>query len=89
MSIALERRKKIVSDHRTHEKDTGSPQVQIAMITERIKSISEHLQGHAKDHHGRRGLVMMVGRRNRLLRYLARTDPSSYHELIGKLGLRK
>lgn len=89
MSIALERRKKVVSDYRTHDKDTGSPEVQIAMLTEKITSLSDHLKGHVKDHHSRRGLIQMVGKRNRLLAYLHRTDPDSYTSVINRLGLRK
>lgn len=89
MTIALERRAQIVNDFHRHGSDTGSPEVQIAMLTERIQSVSEHLKGHDKDNHSRRGLIMMVGRRNRLLRYFARTDPEGYQKLIGRLGLRK
>lgn len=89
MALVAERRKQIVSDFRTHAKDSGSPQVQIAMLTERIKEVSDHLKGHDKDNHSRRGLVLMVGKRNRLLRYLARTEPAEYQKLIAKLGLRK
>ena len=89
MAIALESRTKVVTENRRHAKDTGSPEVQIAMLTARIKSVSEHLGGHLKDNHSRRGLVNMVGRRNRLLKYLASTDPKAYQALIAKLGLRK
>lgn len=89
MAIAAETRKKVALNTRRHEKDTGSPEVQIGMLTEQIKAVSGHLEGHLKDNHSRRGLVMMVGRRNRLLRYLARTDPKGYQALIAKLGLRK
>lgn len=89
MAIALEGRTKVVSENRRHAKDTGSPEVQIAMLTARIKSVSEHLGGHLKDNHSRRGLVNMVGRRNRLLKYLASTEPKAYQALIVKLGLRK
>ncbi|MBS0187243.1 MAG: 30S ribosomal protein S15 [Planctomycetes bacterium] len=89
MALVAERRKQIVTDYKTHAKDTGSPQVQIAMLTERIKEVSDHLKGHDKDHHSRRGLVLMVGRRNRLLRYLATTQPEEYQKLISRLGLRK
>ena len=89
MAIASETRKKVVSTNRRHEKDTGSPEVQVGMLTEKIKAVSGHLGGHLKDNHSRRGLVMMVGRRNRLLKYLARTDPKSYQALIGRLCLRK
>jgi small subunit ribosomal protein S15 len=89
MPIAAQRKAKLVQDYRTHEKDSGSAQVQIALLTERINEVSEHLKGHVKDHHSRRGLLMMVGKRNRLLKYLARTDPQAYKSLIARLGLRK
>lgn len=89
MAIALERRQKVVQDYRTHEKDTGSAEVQIAMLTEKITALSEHLKGHVQDHHSRRGLIMMVGKRNRLLRYLQQTDRDQYQAIIGRLGLRK
>ncbi len=89
MPIALERRKKVVSDYRTNPKDTGSPEVQIAMLTEKITVLSDHLKGHVKDHHSRRGLIQMVGKRNRLLAYLHRTNPESYQSIIGRLNLRK
>jgi small subunit ribosomal protein S15 len=89
MAIALEQRHKVVSDYRIHDTDTGSPEVQIAMLTEKIQALSEHLKVHAKDHHSRRGLIMMVGKRNRLLRYLARSDRERYQSVIGRLGLRK
>ncbi|MFM9996170.1 MAG: 30S ribosomal protein S15 [Phycisphaerales bacterium] len=89
MSIPLERRNEIKTQHRRHETDSGSPEVQVAMITERVNVLSDHLKGHVKDFHSRRGLVLMVNRRNRLLSYLARTEPDRYQSLIGKLGLRK
>jgi small subunit ribosomal protein S15 len=89
MAIALETRKKVVSDYCRHEGDTGSPEVQIAMLTEKITALSDHLKGHLKDHHSRRGLIMMVGKRNRLLRYLQNTDRERYQAVIGRLGLRK
>lgn len=89
MAIALERRKQVIASNARHGTDTGSPEVQVSMLTERIKSVAEHLDGHKKDNHTRRGLVMMVGRRNRLLKYLARTNPSGYQTLIARLGLRK
>lgn len=89
MPIALERRKKVVADYRKHATDSGSPEVQIAMLTERITALSDHLKGHVKDHHSRRGLIMMVGKRNRLLAYLAKTDRDSYQAIINRLGLRK
>lgn len=89
MAVLAERRKEIVSKNARHTKDTGSPEVQVAMLTERIVQASEHCKEHDHDFHSRRGLVMMVGRRNRLLRYLARTDPKKYQDLIARLGLRK
>ena len=89
MALSLESRKQVVSKNHRHAKDTGSPEVQIAMLTARIESVAGHLKDHLKDNHTRRGLVMMVGKRNRLLKYLARTRPADYQALIGKLGLRK
>lgn len=79
----------VIEAHRRHETDTGSPQVQVAILTERINSLTEHLRGHAHDHHSRRGLLMMVGRRRRLLNYLQRTDLDGYRALIEQLGLRR
>ncbi|HRJ49606.1 MAG TPA: 30S ribosomal protein S15, partial [Phycisphaerales bacterium] len=72
-----------------HDGDTGSPEVQVALLSSRIQEVAEHLKIHDHDYHSRRGLIMMVGKRNRLLRYLARTDPQRYQTLIGRLGLRK
>ncbi|MFN0131043.1 MAG: 30S ribosomal protein S15 [Phycisphaerales bacterium] len=89
MAIALERRKQVVADYRTHDTDTGSPEVQVAMLTEKINALAEHLKEHLKDHHSRRGLILMVGRRNRLLRYLSQTNRESYLGVIARLGLRK
>ncbi len=89
MALSLESRKQVVSKNHRHAKDTGSPEVQIAMLTARIESVAGHLKDHLKDNHTRRGLIMMVGKRNRLLKYLARTRPADYQALIGKLGLRK
>lgn len=89
MPIAAERKKQIVEDFRVNPNDSGSPDVQIALLTQRINDLTEHLSQHAKDNHSRRGLIMMVGKRNRLLRYLARTDRERYLNLIGRLGLRK
>jgi len=87
--IATETKSKIVEEFRRDEKDTGSPEVQIAILTRRIQEISEHLKSNAQDFHSRRGLVMMVGKRNRLLRYLARTNREAYLSTIKRLGLRK
>jgi small subunit ribosomal protein S15 len=89
MAIALERRQQVTSDYRRHEKDSGSPEVQIALLTEKITALSDHLKDHDKDFHSRRGLIMMVGKRNRLLRYLQNTDRTRYQDVIGRLGLRK
>ena len=75
--------------YRRHETDTGSPEVQVALLTERINDLSEHFRHHAKDHHSRRGLLKLVSRRRRLLDYLRRTDPDRYTELIQRLGLRR
>ncbi len=89
MALSTQTRGEVVSEFRRDDKDTGSPEVQIAMLTAKIKHLAAHLRDHKHDHHSRRGLIMMVGKRNRLLRYLARKDVNSYRELIGKLGLRK
>ena len=89
MPLLAEEKSQVISEYKTHENDSGSPEVQIAMLTARINHLSEHLQGHAHDNHSRRGLLMMVGKRNRLLRYLAATDRKRYLDLIGRLGLRK
>ncbi len=78
----------VVNKHRAHAEDTGSTKVQIALLTERINSLTEHFKTHAKDHHGRRGLLKMVGNRRRLLTYLKRTDVVNYRALIEELGLR-
>jgi small subunit ribosomal protein S15 len=89
MPLAVEKKTKIVSDYRTHEGDTGSPEVQIALLTTRITELTEHLRTHKKDHSSRRGLLKMVSRRNHLLKYLTRTDRARYLQIIQKLGLRK
>jgi small subunit ribosomal protein S15 len=89
MSIPVERRGALISDYARGANDTGSPEVQIALLSERIVSLTEHLKIHAKDFHSRRGLLMMVGRRRRLLDYLKKTDHARYTTLIGRLGLRR
>jgi small subunit ribosomal protein S15 len=89
MAIVAERRAEIKKGNQLHAKDSGSPAVQVALLTERINSLTEHLSGHEKDNHSRRGLVLMVNKRNRLLRYLQRSDRERYQTLITKLGLRK
>ncbi|OOP58036.1 MAG: 30S ribosomal protein S15 [Candidatus Brocadia carolinensis] len=82
-------KQKIISDLRVHENDTGSPEVQVALLTERINHLSDHLRGHKKDHTSRRGLFLMVGRRSALLKYLSGRDNERYKRLIAKLGIRK
>ena len=77
-----------VQKYRTHETDTGSARVQVAILTERINYLTEHFRAHKKDHHGRRGLLKMVGKRRRLLNYLKRTDVESYRQIVQELGLR-
>ena len=84
-----EKRQEIIATHRTHEGDSGSPQVQIALLTERINHINGHMKANRKDFGTQRGLLKLVGQRNRLLRYLRRTQEPAYKELIAKLGLRK
>ena len=79
----------IMTEYATHEGDTGSPEVQIAMLTQRIKDLTEHLKTHKHDHHSRRGLLLLVGRRRRLLNYLAKTDINRYRSIIERLGLRR
>ncbi len=87
--IAAESKQKLVTDYRIHDKDTGSPEVQIALLTQRINELNEHLKTHKKDHSSRRGLLKMVSRRNSLLKYLTREDRTRYQQVIGRLGLRK
>ena len=79
----------IIKAYQTHDGDTGSPEVQIALLTERINHLTDHLKTHQKDHHSRRGLLKMVGQRRGLLNYLAKNDIEKYRELIAKLGIRK
>lgn len=79
----------IIEAHRTHESDTGSPEVQIALLTERISHLTDHLRTHPKDHHSRRGLLMLVGRRRRMLDYVRSIDVERYRAIIAKLGLRR
>ncbi|RME75056.1 MAG: 30S ribosomal protein S15 [Planctomycetota bacterium] len=87
--ITAERKAELIQEYATTDGDTGSVEVQVAILTERIKNISEHLKQHKKDHATRRGLLKLVGRRSRLLRYLARKDVGRYKTLIQRLGLRK
>lgn len=89
--VALTKDKKtdLISSYRTHDKDTGSPEVQVALLSERINYLTEHFKTHAKDHHSRRGLLKLVGQRRRLLDYLKSKDTERYAELIKRLGIRK
>lgn len=87
--LLQERKQEVIEAHRVHAKDTGSPEVQVAMLTERINQLTEHLRSHPKDFHSRRGLLMMVGKRRRLLQYISRESQERYKSLIEKLGLRR
>ena len=87
--LAKQEKEKIISDFETHAGDTGSPEVQIAILTKRINDLTEHLKNHRKDHASRRGLLKMVGTRTALLKYISRKDVKRYQEVISRLGLRK
>ena len=87
--MTAERKQQIINEYRRDEKDTGSSEVQIALLTERINELTEHLKVHKKDNHSRRGMLKMVGKRRNLLNYLAKKDEESYKDLVKKLGLRK
>ena len=89
MTLSKTQKTSIIEGYRTHASDTGSPEVQVAILSERVNYLTEHLKTHAKDHHSRRGLLMLVGQRRRLLDYVKRKDPKRYRSLIEKLGLRK
>ncbi|MFD0049355.1 30S ribosomal protein S15 [Actinomycetes bacterium NPDC127524] len=89
MALTQERKNEIIAEYRTHDTDTGSPEVQIAVLTEDINNLNEHLRVHKKDHHSRRGLLKMVGKRRNLLAYLRNKDVARYRELITRLGLRR
>lgn len=89
MSITVERKQALMKEYATVEGDTGSPEVQVALLSERIKNLTDHLQSHEKDFHSRRGLLVMVGQRRRLLDYLKRKSDGRYKELIERLGLRR
>jgi small subunit ribosomal protein S15 len=88
MALTTDSKAQIISDFKRADKDTGSPEVQIAVLTTRILELTEHLKTHKKDHHSRRGLLQMVGRRRRLLAYLKREDIERYREIVARLGLR-
>jgi len=87
--LATDVKQRILTEYATVERDTGSPEVQVAMLTQRIRDLTEHLKAHKHDHHSRRGLLLLVGRRRRLLDYLRKTDISRYRSLIERLGLRR
>ncbi len=89
MPLSRERKTEVIESYRTHDVDTGSPEVQIALLTKRIEHLTEHFKSHAKDHHSRQGLLKMVGKRRRLLDYLKRKDFERYQRIIGRLGIRK
>ncbi|MGG3466679.1 30S ribosomal protein S15 [Neobacillus pocheonensis] len=89
MAITQERKNELISEYKTHDNDTGSAEVQIAVLTESINNLNEHLRTHKKDHHSRRGLLKMVGKRRNLLTYLRNKDVQRYRVLINKLGLRR
>ena len=89
MPLASDAKREIISDYATTDGDTGSPEVQVALLTRRINELTEHLKAHKHDHHSRRGLLLLVGRRRRLLQYLAKTDITRYRSLIERLGLRR
>ena len=89
MSVSPERKSQIIAEYATHEGDTGSPEVQIAVLSERIANLTEHFKTHTHDHHSRRGLLLLVGRRRRLLGYLASIDIERYRSLVERLGLRR
>jgi len=89
VSLVKERKQEIINEYKMHDSDTGSPEVQIALLTGRIQQLTEHFQKHKKDFHSRRGLLMLVNKRRKLLDYIKKTDMEKYKDLIGKLGLRK
>jgi small subunit ribosomal protein S15 len=89
LSTTKEQKSELINSYRVHDSDTGSPEVQIALLSNRITYLTEHFKSHAKDHHSRRGLLKLVGRRRRLLDYLKKTDVERYRSIIDKLGIRK
>jgi small subunit ribosomal protein S15 len=89
MGVASQRKRELIGEHRLHPTDTGSPEVQVALLSDRINYLTEHFQTHPKDHHSRRGLLKLVGQRRRLLDYLKRYDNQRYKGLIERLGLRR
>ena len=89
MTLSKEQKAQIIADHRLHEKDTGTPEVQIALLTARVNHLTEHMKDHSKDFHTRLGLLKLVGKRRRLLDYLKDTDIESYRQILSQLGLRR
>jgi len=89
VSFNKDQKTSVITGYQTHETDTGSPEVQVALLSERINYLTEHFKSHPKDHHSRRGLLQLVGQRRRLLDYLKRKDLKRYRDLIGRLGIRK
>ena len=89
MPLGVEKKKSLIEQFRTHESDTGSPEVQIALLTERINGLTEHFKAHAKDHHSRRGLLMLIGKRRSLIEYLRKKDPERHRVIAEKLGIRR
>ncbi|MGL6235287.1 MAG: 30S ribosomal protein S15 [Segniliparus sp.] len=89
MALTAEAKKAILAEHGLHESDTGSPEAQIALLSRRISELTEHLKEHKHDHHSRRGLLLLVGQRRRLLKYLTRVDINRYRTIIAKLGIRR
>ncbi len=89
MALSIDKKRNLIEQFRVHEGDTGSPEVQIALLTERINGLTEHFKQHAKDHHSRRGLLMLIGKRRSLLEYLRQKDAERYRVIIDKLGIRR
>ena len=89
MAVTQDRKKSLITQFRTHDGDTGSPEVQIALLSERINGLTEHFKSHTKDHHSRRGLLMLIGKRRGLLEYLRKKDAERYRTIIEKLGIRR
>jgi small subunit ribosomal protein S15 len=89
MPLNVEKKRSVIEQFRTHEGDTGSPEVQIALLSERINGLTDHFKQHAKDHHSRRGLLMLIGKRRGLIEYLKAKDPERYRTVLDKLGIRR
>ena len=89
MPLPVEKKRSLIQQFRVHDGDTGSPEVQIALLTERINGLTEHFKQHAKDHHSRRGLLMLIGKRRGLIEYLRKREPERYRAIIDKLGIRR